>query len=192
MRRLCSVIGKCGLYLICLAAIGCNRTSDGNGADSTESADMDAMEFREAVPYDTLTDTIAQHYEEVMRDFAHLEEVRREQDQVLNTRLNEESRLNREAEPDRSTGHLQKQTETQLLYELQELDASALPKMQKINNALRFNTEPRSEMLKLITEVKSIRRRQLDIAYELGDQKLIREYRNEVENLTNLEFDYVN
>lgn len=165
----------------------------GSGSEREEKSDSISPDRRAVMPReirpDSLPDSLPENYEAVMREFEHLENVRTEQDRVLNMRLNEETRINQEPESERSDEMLRKGAETQQLYELQRLDDIARPMMQKIENFRRAtgNSGGTAEMAKLLSELREIRGTQLELAYKLADGKLIKEYRKEIEKINDIE-----
>lgn len=165
------------LLTIVSAAVSCTRQKE----TTSNLWDIDSLNGEKRLSESTepgvsnTIDTIDQHYANIEREFSHLEGVRKEQDRVLAERINREELLSNEAVYERSEGHFQKQQETALRYEMQTLEDAAVPKMNKVENALANDYEgsSRAEVSRLLKELWKIRERQLDIAYELGDERMI-------------------
>lgn len=167
-----------------------SQTESGPKLDTTEPEGPPVLP-REISTDTTLPDTFARHFESIRRDFAHIDELRKENDKLLDMRMSEEERISREPVNERSEGHRIKATETEYLYELQKLDDTARPKMLKIENEMKgFRVmSSKAETARLIKEIRAIRERQLDIAYELDDDRLIREFRHDLEELDEAEME---
>ena len=168
----------------------------GDNSNSDNDTDSIVPDQRAVMPledrYDSLPDSLSGNYQSVMREVERLRVVRNEQDNVLNFRLNEERQIsNNEPESDRSEAMVQKQRETQQLHELQKLDDEARPLLRKIEMATRRETPTTAaEMSRMLEKLHTIRGRQLDIAYELADGKLIKEYRREIEKIYDIEMNF--
>lgn len=180
------------LAVMLIMAQGCSSS----GTESETAIDTSEPEGKPVLPREmstdtTLPDTIARHFESIRRDFAHIDELRKENDKLLDYRINEEDRINREPGYERSEGNHFKETETQYMYELQKLDDAARPKMLKIENEINgFSvTSSKSEIARLIKEIRAIRERQLEIAFELDDERLVREFRKDLEELDEAEME---
>lgn len=187
-----------GFLLIILVVTSGVAMMNCSGDNSNSENDTDSIvpDQRAVMPledrYDSLPDSLSGNYQSVMREVERLRVVRNEQDNVLNFRLNEERQIsNNEPESDRSEAMVQKQRETQQLHELQKLDDEARPLLRKIEMATRRETPTTAaEMSRMLEKLHTIRGRQLDIAYELADGKLIKEYRREIEKIYDIEMNF--
>ena len=187
-----------GFLLLVLVVTSCVAMMNCSGDNSNSENDTDSIvpDQRAVMPledrYDSLPDSLSGNYQSVMREVERLRVVRNEQDNVLNFRLNEERQIsNNEPESDRSEAMVQKQRETQQLHELQKLDDEARPLLRKIEMATRRETPTTAaEMSRMLEKLHTIRGRQLDIAYELADGKLIKEYRREIEKIYDIEMNF--